>query len=224
MSFIGSLHNVVNDEWGKIKQGKFWTYVLEHPVTKEFYHDLLVEIYHYTSHNARNQAIAAFVPGPEGLHKFAYHHAYEEHGHEKMVIHDLDSIGMLDQNVLEKMPLPATEALVGYLYAVSMRYGAKARLGYSFWAENVYCHINEILQKTRSDLNLTDKNMSFFVAHAKIDDMHSKEVEECILKYVDTNVEKNLLTQVTKTTLFLTGAMLDQIVGGRLESCIINRL
>ena len=39
------------------------------------------------------------------------------------------------------VPLPATEALVGYLYYVALRYGAVARLGYSFWAEGVYGHI-----------------------------------------------------------------------------------
>ena len=51
-----------------------------------------------------------------------------------MVIHDLKSIGAYDESDLAKAPLPATEALVGYLYYVALRYGAVARLGYSFWA------------------------------------------------------------------------------------------
>jgi hypothetical protein len=106
--------------------------VLNRPVTREFYHDLMVEIYHYTRHNSMNQAATAFVAAPEGLLKFAYHHAADELGHERMVTHDLESIGLLDRQVLNRAPLPATEALIGYLYFVALKYGPIARLGYSF--------------------------------------------------------------------------------------------
>ena len=129
-----------------------------------------------------------------------------------MVTHDLKSIDLLDETKLKQNPLPATEALIGYLYYVALRYGAVARLGYSFWAESVYGHIDELLQKIRKDLNLTNKEMSFFVAHSRIDTKHFDEVNEAIVNFAISDEQKSLLKQVTKTTMFLTFKMLEQIV------------
>ncbi len=209
--FIDSLSATVNQGWEAIKQGQFWQHVLHRSVTREFYHDLMVEIYHYTRHNSMNQAATAFVTAPEGLLKFAYHHAADELGHERMVTHDLESIGLLNRQVLNRAPLPATEALIGYLYYVALRYGPVARLGYSFWAEDSYEHIGDVLGKIKSDLSLTDKNMSFFVAHASIDEKHSAQVHACIERYATTPSDQALVRTVAQTTLFLTGQMLEQV-------------
>ena len=209
---INELNQMVQIEWSSIKQGKFWNTILTKPVSRELYQKLMIEIYHYTKHNSMNQAVASFVPAPEGLLKFVYQHAYEELGHERMVTHDLKSIDLLDETKLKQNPLPATEALIGYLYYVALRYGAVARLGYSFWAESVYGHIDELLQKIRKDLNLTNKEMSFFVAHSRIDTKHFDEVNEAIVNFAISDEQKSLLKQVTKTTMFLTFKMLEQIV------------
>jgi pyrroloquinoline quinone (PQQ) biosynthesis protein C len=209
---INELNQIVEQEWHNFKKGRFWNFILNKPVSHEVYQKLMIEIYHYTKHNSMNQAIASFVPAPESLLKFVYQHAYEELGHERMVTHDLESIGLLDKEKLKQNPLPATEALIGYLYYVALRYGAVARLGYSFWAESVYDHIDELLQKIRTDLNLTNKEMSFFVAHSRIDVRHFEEVKESIVDFALSNEQKLLVKQVAKTTLFLTFQMLEQVI------------
>lgn len=209
--FIQSLRATVDQHWAQIKRGQFWDHVMSKPVSREFYRDLMVEIYHYTRHNSMNQAVTAFVNAPEGLLKFAYHHAADELGHERMVTHDLESVGLLDRELLSRAPLPATEALIGYLYFVALKYGAVARLGYSFWAESVYEHIGEVLAKVRSDLALTERNMSFFVAHSTIDKKHIVQVEECLDRYAKTPADQALVRSTAETTLFLTGQLLDQV-------------
>ena len=210
-AFIQSLKTTINQDWAAIKKGKFWNLVLNHPVSKAFYTDLMLEIYHYTKHNSRNQAAAAFVEAPDGLLKFAYQHAAEELGHERMVVNDLESIGLLNKDDLQRKPLPATEALIGYLYFVAVKYGPLPRLGYSFWAEDVYEQIDEALVKIRKDLSLADKNMTFFVAHAKIDEKHIDQVTDCIERFVKTPAEQAAVEQVARTTIFLTGQMLEQV-------------
>jgi pyrroloquinoline quinone (PQQ) biosynthesis protein C len=209
---INELTQIVEKEWANAKQGKFWNVILNKPVSRELYQKLMIEIYHYTKHNSMNQAVASFVAAPEGLLKFVYQHAYEELGHERMVTHDLEAIGLLDKVKLYQNPLPATEALTGYLYYVALKYGAVARLGYSFWAESVYSHIDELIQKIRTDLNLTNKEMSFFVAHSRIDTKHFQEVSEAIINFAVTDEQKSLIKQVTKTTMFLTFQMLEQVL------------
>lgn len=210
-NFVSTLQQTVDAEWAKIKQGGFWRLVMNEPVTMELYRDVMLQVYHYSRHNSMNQAIAAFQPAPEGLLKFVYKHAAEELGHERMVIHDLKSIEMFDEADLEKAPLPATEALIGYLYAVSLRYGAVARLGYSFWAEGVYGHIAEPFGKIAKDLKLTSKSLTFFGAHAEADEAHIRQVTEAIEKFAVTEAEQAMVVKVARTTLFLTGQLIEQV-------------
>lgn len=171
----------------------------------------MLQIYHYSRHNSMNQAVAAFVPAPEGLLRFVYRHAAEELGHERMVTHDLQSIGLLDEADLRKPALPATEALIGYLYYVSLRYGPVARLGYSFWAESVYGHIQGPFAKISRDLGLTPKNLTFFGSHAEADAQHSQQVEDAIVRFAVSPDDQARVIQVARTTLSLTGQLLNQV-------------
>jgi thiaminase len=209
--FTETLRKTVDAEWAKIKQGAFWRRVMSAPVTPALWRDLLLQVYHYSRHNSMNQAVAAFVPAPEGLLKFVYKHAAEELGHERMVTHDLKSIGMLDDSELTAAPLPATEALIGYLYYVALRYGPVARLGYSFWAEGAHAHIQEPIGKLCADLQLTSKNITFFGSHAEADEVHIRQVEDAIERFAVSPQDRELVTRVCLTTLSLTGQLLDQV-------------
>lgn len=209
--FVQALRETVDAEWAQIKQGEFWRRVMGEPVSRDLYRDLMLQVYHYSRHNSMNQAVAAFVPAPEGLLKFVYRHAAEELGHERMVTHDLKSIDLLDEADLHAAPLPATEALIGYLYYVALRYGAVARLGYSFWAEGVYGHIAGPFAKISKDLQLTSKNLTFFGSHAQADEAHIQQVEEAIERFATTPEEQALVVRVARTTLFLTGQLLEQV-------------
>lgn len=217
---VGQLDAVVREEWSAIHRGPFARHVADHGVDAALYRTVMLQIYHYTRHNAINQAFATWRVEPEriGMLRFAFEHAGEELGHEKMVVHDLESIGLFEPVDLEKPPLPATEALIGYLYYVGLHYGAVPRLGYSYWAESVYDQIEGLLGAARSGLKLTDKEMSFFVAHAVIDAKHAEEVREAIVKNVRPGTETAQLLQVARTTLRLTGALLDQSLAVHLDS------
>lgn len=209
--FSAALRGAVETEWARIKEGEFWQRVMRAPVTPQLWRDLMLQVYHYSKHNSMNQAVAAFVPAPEALLKFVYRHAAEELGHEKMVTHDLRSIGLLKDEDLDAAPLPATEALIGYLYYVALRYGPVARLGYSFWAEGAHAHIQEPIRKLCGDLKLTSKNVTFFGSHAEADEEHIKQVEDAIERFAVTPQDRELVTRVCVTTLSLTGQLLEQV-------------
>jgi len=210
-AFVQTVQQAVDAEWAQIKRGGFWRRVMQAPVPLGLYRDLMLQVYHYSRHNSMNQAITAFQPAPEGLLKFVYKHAAEELGHERMVIHDLKSIGMFQESDLLEAPLPATEALIGYLYFVALRYGAVARLGYSFWAEGVYGHIAEPFAKISRDLQLTSKNLTFFGSHAQADEAHIQQVTEAIDKFATTPDDQAAVLKVARTTLFLTGQLIEQV-------------
>lgn len=216
--FLSTLREAIDAEWAQIKQGEFWQRVMNQPVSRALYRDLMLQIYHYSRHNSMNQAVAAFVPAPEGLLKFVYRHAAEELGHERMVVHDLKSIDLLREGDLTAPPLPATEALIGYLYYVSLRYGAVARLGYSFWAEGIYAHIQAPFLRISKDLGLEKKDLTFFGAHVQADVAHMQQVEDALLRFATLPEDQALVLKVARTTLSLTGQLLDQVARRNAEA------
>ncbi len=213
--FFRELDSVVHDGWTAIQRGPYWQHVMTNGMDPELYKRSMVEIYHYTRHNSVNQAFAAWrCSSPADIHllKFCYEHADEELGHERMVVHDLQAIGLLQGELLAKPPLPPTQALIGYLYYVGLAEGAKARLGYSYWAESSYGELGPLLQRAREDLNLSDKDMTFFVAHSNVDIKHAEEVREAIEENVNTPEEEEKVKQVAATSLYLSGAIMDAVL------------
>jgi hypothetical protein len=216
--FFRSLDQVVLDNWACIERGRYFTHVLRNGPNADLYRRTMVEIYHYTRHNSINQAVAAYRVDPDetGLLRFCYRHAAEELGHEKMVVHDLRAVGLLRQADLDAPPLAPTQALINYLYAVALSQGAVSRLGYSFWAESAYDHLGDLLACVRKDLGLTDRHMTFFIAHQSIDSKHAQQVREAIEQYARTDEQRRGVVEVARTTLYLTGAMLDAVLDSHL--------
>ncbi|MBO1415386.1 iron-containing redox enzyme family protein [Streptomyces sp. FH025] len=196
--------------WGEIHAGPFWRHLLDKGLDRELYRIFMAQLWHYTQHNPINQSFAAWrvPPAKMGLLRYCFEHAEEELGHEKMIEHDLRAVDLLD-DTLDAPALPATTALIGYLYSVGLRDGAIARLGYSYWAENAYPYITDLLEHMRTDLGLADREMSFFVAHAEIDAKHSKEVKEQIERWAGTPDEQQAVLTVARTSLWLTGQLFD---------------
>lgn len=218
--FVEQLDAVVTQRWAAIREGAFWRHVTENGMDGDLYQKVMVEIFHYTRHNSINQAVAALgASSPDDLHLlgFVYEHADEELGHEKMIVSDLESVGLLDPDQLTAAPLPPTQALIGYLYYVSLMEGAKARLGYSYWAESSYDELDPILARARADLDLGDRNMTFFVAHSTIDVKHAEEVREAIIENVTTPHEQAAVMRVADTSLYLTGKLMDAALEAHLS-------
>lgn len=213
-----ALDHAVLEGWTTIRGGRYFTHVLRHGANPDLYRRTMVELYHYTRHNSINQAVSAYRVDPDetGLLRFCYRHATEELGHEKMIVHDLRVVGLLRQADLQTPPLPPTQALINYLYSVALSQGAVPRLGYSYWAESAYGHLAELVGRMRIDLGLTDREMAFFVAHQSIDTRHAQQVREAIERYARTDQQRRGVLEVARTTLYLTGAMLDAILDSHL--------
>lgn len=209
--FRKELDVICNAEWSKIKAGLFFQ-LANTNLTEELYVKAMVQVFHYTKNNAINQAAATFNEDHKklGLLRFAMKHALEELGHENMVVSDLETMG-IDKEIFESQPMPATAALNGYLDSVALRGGVIPRLGYSFWAEDSYEHLHPLLDACQTKLKLTEKQLTFFIAHAVIDEKHADDVNNAIDRWVITEEDKEAVRLVAKTTLFLTGQILENV-------------
>lgn len=174
----------------------------------------LLETYHYTSHNARNQAIAgARTQDRDASYlKFCFEHAAEETGHELMALHDFSALGF-KRDPVDSLPppLPATEILIAYLYWISFQGITVQRLGYSYWAENCYRYINPLIKSVQSGLGLKDSQLTFFTAHGAIDAVHAREVVEVLDRHCKNDADWKAVARVMLTSLGLTRNMLEEV-------------
>lgn len=208
--FLKNLKAEISSVWADAQSNPFFV-ACETGIDRETYKLVMTQLYHYTKHNAYNQAFAVnrFHDDNNKILKFACKHALEELGHERMVLSDLESVGLLDDSVIDESKLlPETEALVGYIYFASQYYGVKGRLGYSLWAEDCYSFIDTAIKAVQKHLSIDKKNMSFLVSHAQIDAKHSKEVDEIIEEFVVDPQDQANCRKVALTTLKLTLNML----------------
>ncbi|QKJ68275.1 iron-containing redox enzyme family protein (plasmid) [Deefgea piscis] len=212
--FFAQLDSKLDHLWSEIiKSSPLAKSVLSGEATKELYAIYMIETYHYTSHNARNQALVGTRQDIESLPylKFCLEHAADEIGHERMALHDVRSIGLL--NIQDKPPRPlfATETLISYLYWISLTGNPLQRLGYSYWAESCYHYIDPLIQGIRQTLNLQPAQLTFFIAHSDIDADHFEHVKAIIRRSCKTESDLEAIEYALETTLKLTGQMLDAV-------------
>lgn len=211
---ISKLEKIVSSMWDDIlKNSDFIQTVLDGKATKELYAIYMIETYHYTKHNARNQALVGAVANNiSGKYQaYCFDHAHEEAGHELMALSDIGSIGFDKHKVLSLKPLAATETLIAYLYWISITGNPVQRLGYSFWAESVYKYINPVLISLKETIDLKDKDMKFFVAHSAIDAKHAEEVNEMLEHACTTEDDVSSVISVMENSLKLTARILDDV-------------
>lgn len=183
-------------------------------VNKDLYAIYMIETYHYTKHNARNQALVATRNDdlPFGYMKYCLKHAQEEVGHEMMAFHDFKKLGYENITIQDlPQPLSSTNALIGYLYYTSGKDNIYARLGYSYWAERVYEYIQPLLNLMKAGLGIPEKAMTFFVQHSEIDISHAQEVDAIITEFVKTEEDYLKVEATMLTSLSLTTKMLDEV-------------
>ena len=184
-------------------------------VDKRYYAIYMTETYHYTFHNARNQALVATRKENININymKFCLKHAMEEAGHEMMALHDLKSLQNINITPAElPEPLNATKALIAYLYYVAEYENPVARLGYSFWAERIYSYIKPMLDVIQHGMKVDKKSMTFFIEHADIDADHAVQVDNAIKQFAKTEEDWKAINSCMLTTLSLTKAMTDEIM------------
>jgi pyrroloquinoline quinone (PQQ) biosynthesis protein C len=212
-SFINTLEKEVEQCWEKIYEGSFWKHLRTHGLNRELYICMMTQIYGYTKYNSQSQALAATKVTSERLKllRFCLEHAFEEAGHDLMVLNDLENIGVDRETILNTRLLPSTQAFTAYLFRIATEYDATARLGYSFWAEGSYSYIKELTDAMRQDLNLPDKHMTFFISHSEIDNKHLEDVIKAINGWCTSPQQEQDMLEVLKNTLSLNGSILDDV-------------
>jgi pyrroloquinoline quinone (PQQ) biosynthesis protein C len=197
--------------WDEVLSGsRFIQSIRAGTVTIPLFALYMLETYQYTKHNARNQALVGVraTGVPHKYTSYCFKHAREETGHEDMALKDVRALGFPVPAPDALRALPATETLIAYLYWISFQGNPIQRLGYSFWAERSYEYINPLIHDLRKALSLQEKQLSFFIAHAGVDEKHAAEVKEMISSCCKDSDDFYDICRVMETSLRLTGQVL----------------
>ncbi|WKV96685.1 iron-containing redox enzyme family protein [Pseudomonas sp. H22_DOA] len=181
-------------------------------VSKALYAIYMIETFHYTAHNARNQGLVGVRHADNPVYaKFCFEHAAQEVGHEKMALHDVMSLGLKNEAFDIPTALPATEVLIAYLYWISFTGNPLQRLEYSYWAENAYQFINPLINSLSETLSLKPAQLTFFIAHSDIDVEHFNEIKLILQRTCKDQSDWDAVATVMETSLRLTGNMLEAV-------------
>ncbi|MCB9091770.1 MAG: iron-containing redox enzyme family protein [Halobacteriovoraceae bacterium] len=215
MSYVERLMKTLNEEMDYIAEnGKLELLMTPGFVDKRLYAIYMTETYHYTKHNARNQAIVATRQEDmnPGYMRFCLNHAREEVGHELMALKDIQKLGFDVSEQTLPRPLVSTQALIAYLYYISHNENPVGRLGYSFWAERVYQFIRPLLGLMETGLKIPKSAMTFFNEHSDIDAKHAEEVDEAISRYVTNEEDYKIVEEIMLNSLKLTFEMTNEVI------------
>lgn len=212
---LSALKMKSQQKWAEIlSTSKLAKLVSSNITDRRLYALYMIETYHYTKHNAKNQALVIQNPACTDINymKYCLKHSLEEVGHEMMAFHDLRAMGFNFASPEDLLaPTAATDVFVAYLYQVSLTGNPFQRLGYSFWAESAYEFIMPVLQIAVKNMQLIPAQMTFFIDHAKIDENHAIDVENILLRMCKTKKDWEAVEQVMITTLVLTGNIMDAV-------------
>lgn len=212
---ITTLRALRDEAWASILQNAPWArFVMAGDYDRRFYGIYLTETFHYVKHNPKHQALVAVQATGQlwSYYRFCYEHAQEETGHEMMAFNDLINLGLTSDSVTLPPPHPATEVFIGYLYRVSTEGNPLRRLGYSFWAEDSYGYIGNLMKKITQQLALEARHTTFLVSHANIDEKHAEDVDKAIVQNCKKPDDWASLAEVMQTSLRLQSAMLDAVL------------
>lgn len=212
---LAELENLCLQEWDIFKENSnFFKAVRDGLKDRRFYALLLIQTYHYTKHNAINQAMVCQNPNMTDFNymKYCLNHAEEEVGHEMMALNDLKNLGA-DISDPAMLPAPSieTDVFVAYVYYVSQTGNPVQRLGYSLWAEDAYAHITPTLQIAAQNMELRKPEMTFFIDHAVIDKKHSEDVQKQISRMCKNQKDWEAVKKVMLGTLGLTHRILESV-------------
>lgn len=191
---------------------------LQSPVSadRRMYALYLTQVYAYTSHVARNQALVGSRLDNRDTHyqRFCFEHALEETGHELMALHDLRALGVpiTDPHTELPPPLPATEQLIAWLYWVSAHARPVARMGFSYWAERAYPYGEGFLTAVQARMKLDRSVMTFWYVHRGLDDKHADDVEKALVQACRTDADWEAVERTATVTIGLCFDMIEQAV------------
>lgn len=208
-------HDMIYKEWRsameeRLKKGGFKKLCTGN-FTISDYKEILKQIYLHARENPQIQALAAvyFRGSQRKLVKDFYQHATSEIGHNDLAMNDLIVLGENVESLPYQRPLPATSALLGYIFYQIQHHNPIGYLGYLFHLEYLPTQYGKLFTSALENKGVPKEAMSFLIEHVTVDKVHNKWIESYIDKLVLTKDDLESVIATSKTTAYLYEKMIE---------------
>lgn len=219
---------LVEVEWQKafatLSKGDFFRSMEAGTFTLEHYKAFLQETFHNASLNPRiGSLFHVRMPANKSalMARFLKHNASEV-GHNEMALADLTALGEDPESIRRSRPLPATEALAGFIIFQIEYRNPLAYLGYLYHLESLGTNAGRSAMGALGRLGIGPEALTFLLEHAEADVAHMQFNREYLDKFVETPEDLEAVLLGMQGSCQLYGLMLqgimDKVGNANLES------
>ena len=198
------------DEMIQMRSKPEFSMMHQNSFTLESYKYYLRETYYHTRENPISQLIAvrSFSRTQHDILSKYVAHARSEISHDLLALNDYVALGGNREEVIMGMPLPDTEAMIGYTYYCAYSDTPLKYLGYLFHVEALPTLQGQDYIKLLLNSGVPENAVTFLKEHADVDPSHSKLMAQYIEALVKTEEDELILKHAIKTGMMLHHRML----------------
>ncbi len=191
-----------------------------HPQLAELYPRLLIALHPVVRAAAPMMETAARAaralgddPLSSALADYYSHHAEEERGHDEWVLSDLEVLGFTREDVLARVPPPASAALFGAQYFWVLHAHPIAFLGYIACIEG-RPPLSSELDDVQARTGLPAEAFTSYRKHSQLDPQHKDDLDQLLDRLPLQEYHHNLLSISAIQTSGAVGALFNSLVRG----------
>lgn len=192
--------------------------VLEGRPSRDGYVRYLENVRYYAQFSPVVMATAAAraVPTHPELARYLLHHADEETGHDLWALADLEDLGVPRKEALAATPVPACQALVGYVHYVAGFANPVGLFGWMYILEAVGNDLGTLAgAKLARGLGDAKGAVRFVAGHGVADTDHTREITEQLEAHVRESGDRAAVDGVADVVTDLYLRMFREIGGER---------
>lgn len=183
-------------------------------LTHNHFHQLLRTIFHQVYMSSTSFALAGVSLDSRysDIREYLFHHAEEEQDHWKWIIQNLRETGDAGADPRNSFPPVAAQAYISFAMFLASRQPV-ARLAMAYVLEGISGKFAvEYGRKAAELLQLTRKQMSFYIQHGELDAGHSDDILEVLKNAQLSAYEWAWCTYAAECTTVMYKAMYNSIV------------
>lgn len=174
--------------------------MLHSKMSEEAYKAFLMDLYHIVWHFCPIMASAASRCSDRFIkvRYHLYHNIEEEQGHEKMVLADLKTFGIAEDEVISTPPTFAVQAMIAYNYHTCERVHPCSVLGMLYVLEIISSvYGGQVAASIAQGLNMPlPQGFTFLESHASMDLDHMANLRELLQTIDDMETQKIIINAI----------------------------
>lgn len=200
--------------YARLRQGEFFRLLESKRLGPAQYRAFLAQSYHNTKENPKLMALffAHLRTEDTALANRVLKHAAAENGHHELALADYVAAGGSADDLVGSRPLPASDALTGFMVLHIQHRNPLAFLGYLYFLETLPIHAGKTVVGALLAAGVPADAMTFLTEHAEADIVHTKWGKEYLRRFASAEADQEAVLYGLRATAELYATMLQSVL------------